>query len=166
MVSETIFAADIFTKGILPFLLVFTLIFAILDKSKILGDGKRQINAIISLVVALLLVAFAYPTAIITKITVYAAVAAVVIFVFLLLYGFVASDNKEGLKLHSGVKIAGGIIVLIGVVIAVAWATGALNYLSGVFSGSNSTTIWANVLLIAVIIGMVALVLSTKGKGE
>ena len=166
MATETLFASDIFTKGILPFLLVFTLIFAILDRSKILGDGKRQINAIIALVVALLLIAFAYPTGVITKLTVYAAVAAVVIFVFLLLYGFVASDNKEGLKLPAGIKIAGGIIVLVGLVIAVAWATGALSYLTGVFSGSNSSAIWANVLLIAVIIGMVVMVVSTGKKKE
>ena len=164
MATETLFASPIFVKGILPFLLVFTLIFAILDRSKILGEGKRQINAIIALVVALLLIAFAYPTGIITKITVYAAVAAVVIFVFLLLYGFIASDNKEGLKLSSGIKTAGGIIVLVGLVIAVAWATGALTYLTGVLSGASGGAIWANVLLVAVIVGMVALVLGTGEK--
>lgn len=162
--ADTLFSSSIFTDGILPFLLVFTLIFAILDRSKILGDGKRQINAIIAAVVALLLIAFAYPTGVITKVTVYAAVAAVVIFVFLLLYGFIASDNKEGLKLSSGVKIAGGIIVLIGLVIAVAWATGLLSYLTRIFSMDNGSAIWANILLIAVIIGMIAMVLSTGEK--
>ena len=111
------------------------------------------------------LIAFAYPTGVITKVTVYAAVAAVVIFVFLLLYGFIASD-KDGLKLPNGIKTTGGIVVLVGVVIATAWATGALGYLTKVFSGSNSSAIWANVLLIAVIIGMVALVLSTKSKSS
>ena len=37
----------------LPFLLIFTVIFAILQKTKILGAGKKQFNAVIALVVAL-----------------------------------------------------------------------------------------------------------------
>ena len=41
---------------LLPFLLVFTIIFAILQKSKILGDGKKNYNVILSLVIALLVV--------------------------------------------------------------------------------------------------------------
>ena len=37
---------------VLPFILVFVLVFAILEKSKLLGDGKKQINAIIGFVIA------------------------------------------------------------------------------------------------------------------
>ncbi len=38
---------------LLPFLLIFTLVFAILQKSKILGADKKQFNVIIALVMAL-----------------------------------------------------------------------------------------------------------------
>ena len=38
---------------ILPFILIFTLIFAILQKSKILGEDKKNFNVVVSLVVAL-----------------------------------------------------------------------------------------------------------------
>ena len=84
--ASTIFSSDIFVKGILPFLLVFALVFAVLDRSKILGEGKKQINAIIAFVVGILVVAFSYSTDVISKITVFAAVALVVLFVFMLLY--------------------------------------------------------------------------------
>jgi hypothetical protein len=42
--------------SLLPFLLVFTLLFAILQKSKILGAGKKNFNVIIALVIALMVV--------------------------------------------------------------------------------------------------------------
>jgi hypothetical protein len=40
----------------LPFLLIFTLVFAILQKTKILGDDKKNFNVIIALVMALTLI--------------------------------------------------------------------------------------------------------------
>ena len=38
---------------LLPFILIFTVVFAILQKSKVLGEDKKNFNVIISLVVAL-----------------------------------------------------------------------------------------------------------------
>ncbi|RMF55235.1 hypothetical protein D6745_02780 [Candidatus Woesearchaeota archaeon] len=40
----------------LPFLLIFTVIYAILQKTKIVGDGKKNFNVIIALVFSLLVV--------------------------------------------------------------------------------------------------------------
>jgi len=44
------------TDVLLPFLLIFTLFFAILQKTKILGDNKKNFNVVISLVMALTVV--------------------------------------------------------------------------------------------------------------
>ena len=44
------------TDVLLPFLLVFTIIYAILQKTKILGDEKKNINMMLALVIALLVV--------------------------------------------------------------------------------------------------------------
>ena len=41
-----------FLDVILPFILVFTIVFAALQKTKILGEGKRQFNVIVALVMA------------------------------------------------------------------------------------------------------------------
>ncbi|MBW2970838.1 hypothetical protein KY320_01610 [Candidatus Woesearchaeota archaeon] len=44
------------TDMLLPFLLIFTLVFAVLDKAKVFGKEKKNINMIVSLVIALLVV--------------------------------------------------------------------------------------------------------------
>ena len=44
------------TDVMLPFLLIFVVIFAILQKSNILGEGKRKYNLVFSLVVGMLVV--------------------------------------------------------------------------------------------------------------
>src|SRR3989338_1942273 len=37
----------------LPFLLVFTIVFAVLEKTKIMGEGKKNLNVVIALVLSL-----------------------------------------------------------------------------------------------------------------
>ncbi len=44
------------TDVMLPFLLIFVVIFAVLQKSNILGEGKRKYNLVFSLVVGMLVV--------------------------------------------------------------------------------------------------------------
>jgi hypothetical protein len=44
------------TDVMLPFLLIFVIIFAVLEKSKLFGEEKRNINTVIALVFALLVV--------------------------------------------------------------------------------------------------------------
>jgi hypothetical protein len=41
------------TDALLPFLLIFTVIFATLQKTKVLGDGKKNFNVVIALVMSL-----------------------------------------------------------------------------------------------------------------
>ena len=44
------------TDVLLPFLLIFTILFAVLEKAKIFGDDKKNINVMISLIVGLIVV--------------------------------------------------------------------------------------------------------------
>ncbi len=44
------------TEVLLPFLLIFTIIFAIFQKTKILGEDKKNLNVIVAIVVGLLVV--------------------------------------------------------------------------------------------------------------
>jgi hypothetical protein len=48
MAGETIFQNFIIKDFILPFVFMFVLVFAILEKTKILGDGKKQLDAIVA----------------------------------------------------------------------------------------------------------------------
>jgi len=42
--------------SLLPFILIFTIIFAVLQKTKIIGEGRRQFNTIVALVISLMVV--------------------------------------------------------------------------------------------------------------
>src|SRR3989338_7997013 len=44
------------TDALLPFLLIFTVIFAIMQKFKFLGEGKKNINVMLALIIGLLVV--------------------------------------------------------------------------------------------------------------
>lgn len=44
------------TDVLLPFILIFTIVFATLQKTRLLGDGKKQYNVIVSLVMGLAVV--------------------------------------------------------------------------------------------------------------
>lgn len=159
---ETIFTNPIFIQTILPFLLVFTLIFAVLQKSKILGDGKRQIDAIVALAVGLIFVSFGNATDIVVRMIPVLGIALVVILIFMILFG---SLYKEGsFEMHNYLKI--GLGILIGILVAgtVLILTGGLNYVvSFIFNGSN-TGIIINIILIVVIIAAIAAVYNGGGK--
>ncbi len=140
-------------------MLVFTLIFAILEKTKILGDGQKRIDAIIALVVGLLLVGFAYPTHIIANLMPFLAVSAVVLLVFFILFAFVWG-GKEGFEMPKGVKIALGILIAISVIIAVLAVSGYWEIVVGFFSNSIATGIF----VVAVVAAMVAVLWGTGKK--
>ncbi len=160
---EPILISPFFTNYILPFVLVFTLIFALLQKTQILGEGKKQINAIIGLIIGLILIAFSSARNIVVQLMPFLAVSAVILFVFMLIYGFVMGKKED--VLHKGTKIA------LGIIFALAFIT-VLLYVSGwwdsiydfMFNRETSAQIWINLLLIAVMVGAVVAVVVTKDK--
>ena len=160
-----IFDNPFFTEMLLPFLLVFVVVFAILQKSKILGEGKAQIDAIVGLVIGLILIGVPGPRDIIVGIMPWLAVGVAVILVFLILYGFVAGDLS---KAPDWMKITFGIL-------AGLFTIGIVLYISGIganiidwFSRSGSSDIWVNVVMVLLIIGAmaVAIVSGKKKKDE
>ncbi len=163
---DPIFISPLFTSYILPFVLVFTLIFAILEKTKLLGEGKKQINAIIGLVVGIILIAFPFARNIVVQLMPFLAISAVVLFVFMLLYGFIMG-KKEGDVLHKGVKIALGIIFALALITVLLFATGYWERVYDfIFGREGGSQVWINILLIVIIAGAVASVVATKDKGE
>ena len=53
---ETILSSPFVVEILLPFLLVFVVVFAVLQKSEVLGRGKRQVDALVALAVALIFI--------------------------------------------------------------------------------------------------------------
>lgn len=163
---ETIFSHPYFVELILPFLLVFTLVFAVLDKSKLLGEGKRQINAIVSLVVGLIFISFSYATGIIVKLVPFLAVSLVILFIFMLVWGFI-SGKTEGDVLGGGLKIALGIIFGFAIIVAILWVTGVWDKVVDItVRGESSGKIILTVLMLVVIGGAIAAVLAGGGKSS
>ena len=163
MAVETILTAPIFIDIVFPFVLVFVLIFAILQKTNILGEDKPQINAIISLAIGILFIAFPYPRGVVQLLMPFLAVAAVVILVFMILFGFVASGDK-GFVMNKGLKITFGILIGIALIIAILAATGYWKTFIDVFTGDSSNTIVTSIIFIAIIGGAMAVVLSSGGE--
>lgn len=158
--KETIFQHWIFTRFAFPFLLIFFIVFAVLEKTKILGEDKKQLNAIIAFVIGLIFVGVAYPTEVVGNLILFLSVALVVMFVALLLWGFVAGDIKEGFKPAGWMKIVLGILISIAVIIAVLWAAGLHNkVIDMLFRQGWSSTFWTNILFVVVVAVALTLIL-------
>ena len=89
MVTEPFFISAFFKSFVLLFVLVFALTFAVLQKTNILGTDKKQVNALIALVVGMMLIAFPGPRDAILTMIPLMEVALVAILVFMMIYGFV-----------------------------------------------------------------------------
>ena len=159
-----IFDNPFFTEMLLPFLLVFVVVFAILQKSKILGEGKAQIDAIVGLVIGLILIGVPGPRDIIVGIMPWLAVGVAVILVFLILYGFVAGDLSGAPK---WMKITFGILAGLFTIAVVLYVSGLGSNIMDWISRDSSSDVWVNVLMIALIIGAMAVaIVSGRKKAE
>lgn len=162
---ETIFSSPIWFQVILPFILIFTLVFAVLQKSKILGDGKKQIDALVALAIGLIAISFGYAMEIISYMIPFLAVSLVIILVFLLLVGFVYEPGK--FELHANVKWAFMGIIAVAVTIAVLYFTGAWNYITEMVEEGGGSTVFVNVgFVVLIIIAIAAVLVGGKEKKE
>ena len=158
-----IFENVFFTEMLLPFLLVFVVVFAILQKSKILGEGKAQIDSMVAMVVGLLLIGVRQPREIIVGLMPWMAVGVAVILVFLILYGFVAGDLSN---VKPWVKITFGILAGVFTIGVVVYVTG-LYALVGDWFSEDTSNIWSNVIMIVLVVGaMIVAVVTGKKNGK
>jgi len=165
MAEITFLQNPVLTKFVYPFLLMFFIIFAILEKSKLFGEGKQQINALIAFVIGFIFVTAVFPKEMGTNLILFLTIAVIVVFVVLVLWGFIMGE--EGLKfatIPKGIKWAIGIFIIIAVAIAVLWAAGINigNFLDNLFNISWSSTFWTNFVFIVVVAIALAVVLKMK----
>ena len=149
---------------VLPFLLVFTIVFAIFEKTKVLGmeeiDGKKytkkNLNAIAAFVISFLVIASSELVQIITKVSSNAVIVLFLTVLFLLLVG---SFYKEGesVYLEGGWKVVFMIIVFVAIVgiflDAIKDANGR-TWLERVlaFTGSGGDELVGSIVLLAIIV--------------
>jgi hypothetical protein len=152
---------DFIVFGVLPFLLIFVIVFAILQKSKVLGEGKSQIDALVSLTIALLLVAVPGPKkVIIVNLMPWLAVGLAVLLTFFILYGFFAGDMKE---LPNWMKITFTVLTFVFVASLVVFLTNIEDLVAGVFQSGGDYLV--NIFIFILIVGSIAwVVTSSKEK--
>ncbi|MEK6757677.1 MAG: hypothetical protein AABX88_00975 [Nanoarchaeota archaeon] len=159
MALETILQHEVLTSFVYPFALLFFMVFAILEKTKLLGENK-QLDALISFVIGLIFVSAFKPKLIVGNMILFLTVALVVMFVALLLWGFVSGGDMKSDILSGKIKWVFGIFLIITVVIAVLWASGTLDeVLKLLFKQSWSNTLWTNVAFVVAIAAALAIVM-------
>ena len=159
MASHLFLQNIIFTKFAFPFLLMFFIVFAILEKTKVFGEDKKQINALIAFVIGLIFVSARYPVEVVSNLILFLTVSLIVFFVVLMLWGFVGAGDK-GFELEGWMKYLLWGVGGIAVVFAVIWATGIdFVVIDLLFHQSWSGTFWTNVIFVVAIAGALALVL-------
>jgi hypothetical protein len=161
MVEETIFQHFIFREFILPFLLIFAIVFAILEKTKILGDDKKQTNAIVAFVIGLIFVGVAYPKDVVNNMILFLTVSLVVAFVALLLWGFLMGEDAKIIPGDAKwIKWVVAIVVIVAVAIAFLWASGIdIRVFDFMFRNSGSKAFWTNATFIVVVVIAIAIVM-------
>lgn len=154
-----------FTDVLLPFLLIFTVIFAVLDKTKIMGEEKRNMNMAIALIFALLVViphvtgnfpAGYDPVEVINAALPSISLVVVAIIALMILIGVFAHD-----RLLLGASMPGwvalfSVVTLVYIFGSAAgwWAGGFINWLEDIF-GSDALAVVIMVLIFGIIIAFV-----------
>ena len=140
MISEILFAVNNTTKTVaapitttsilygsiesfvFPFLLVFAIVYGVLERSEIF-KGKRDINSIIALVLAVIFATTNYALKLTYIILPIVGVLAVVIFMIIMLFSMasVGFGGGNGVKLGNKSKALIGVLVLIIGIILLIW---------------------------------------------
>ncbi|MBS3151428.1 hypothetical protein J4443_03565 [Candidatus Woesearchaeota archaeon] len=161
---------------ILPFLLVFAVVFGILEKTRILGEEKigketyprKNLNAIVAFVLAMLVVAATKIVGVINTALPQVSLLIIVALSFLLMIGiFMKPDNTLYEKLSGRWMVFLMIIMFVGVISVFlgnipanekqSWLGFAFNYVLEFWSG----TLVATLILLGVVIW--AIIYITKG---
>lgn len=155
---------------VLPFLLVFVIVFAILEKTRVFGSdeiqghkyAKKNLNAVAAFAIAFFVIASSKLVEIITKVSSHMVIVLMAIVFFLLLIGVFYKEG-EGVFLTGGWKVLFMVLVFFGVILIFLNALGWLDSFWGFISeGSGGNAVGSIVLLVILIVFMVYIVKEPK----
>ncbi|MFH1073067.1 MAG: hypothetical protein V1743_06580 [Nanoarchaeota archaeon] len=162
---------------VLPFILVFTIVFAILQKSKIYGLEKiwigdkeieaprKNLNSMTAFVIAFFVVASSRLVAIINQTLAHTVILLILILCFMMLAGAFHS-GKEEFSLKGNWNKFFMIVALFGILLIFLNATGVLGWLYGYILANWSSTVVSSIGLIVIIIVFMLFVTHTPKKEE
>ena len=156
---------------VLPFLLVFTIVFALLERTKVFGvdeiEGKKytkkNLNSVAAFVIAFLVVASSELVGIITKVSSNFVVLLFLIVLFLLLVGSFFMEQPHGVFLEGGWRT--GFMVLVFIVLIFIFldaipsdgpGENLLDEILDFFDGTNKGEFVGSVILIILIVLFIA----------
>ena len=178
MVEESAFRGviDILAKIgvydiVLPFLLVFTIVFAILEKTKLLGIGeldgekttKKNLNAMVAFICAFLVIASTQLVGVINEIVANVVLLLILSVCFMLLVGSFHGDAEFTLKDFPGWIKAMMAIMFIGIAAIFLNAMGWLESVIGLLYMMDVQWVSSLVFLLLVA-GMVGLIIREPSK--
>ncbi len=187
MVEQSVFRGTLEFFGklgiydvILPFLLVFTIVFAILEKTRIFGveeiEGKKytkkNLDAMVAFVIAFFVVASSQLVEAITQISSQVVILLLLSVLFLILVGSFHKETEEGFFLQGGWNTTFMVIMFVGILgiflNAIKLESGQtwLSFIMDFISTKWNTDWVASLILIGVVIGFMAYVMGGSPKKE
>jgi len=146
------------SQFLFPILLIFLLTFAILGKTKILGENT-QVLAWVSVAIAIIFVAVPFARNIVNQLVPFLAVMAVIFLIFMILYGFILQGD---VKIEGGLKTFFLVVILASLAVAILAATG---YWDNIVNFVNTQTgIVVNIFIVIVLAIVVFVVVRPAAK--
>ena len=108
---------------VLPFLMIFALVYGLLSKSKLLGEN-RGVHATLALVIGLLALQFDYVSNFFATIFPYAGIGISVLLVALILMGVLTDDEKSAKWVFFGIGALIFVVVLLYTIYNFRWLGG------------------------------------------
>ena len=149
---------------VLPFLLVFTIVFALLERTKVFGveeiEGKKytkkNLNSVAAFVIAFLVIASSRLVEIITAVSSQFVVVLFGIVLFLLLVGSFFKEEPHGVFLEGGWKTIFMIIVFLVLGFIFLDALNLLDVTFSFFSGTDKGELVGSIILLGLIVLFIA----------
>jgi hypothetical protein len=175
-VQETLLQNWVFTRFALPFLFMFFLVFAILEKTKIFGTEKiegtdvtrKNLNGMTAFVIAFFVIASTKLVAVISEVLSSTVLLLLLSICFLMLVGSFHT-GKEEFVLKKGWKTIFMIIMFAGIVLVFLHALGWLDFIFQNLFFRFDTVVVSSIVLIGIVIGFIFYVTKDpkrKSSGE
>ena len=146
----------------LPFLLFFAIIYAALDKTQVFGADKKDINAIIALVISLIASTTSWVIKGVIGFLPFVGFIALIIVAFLMLAAMVYGGNVEELFKNKWIKAGAVIFVVLALALGIYYGLGIDKMAGPGISISDEDMAF----LVMSIIGIVAFAIIIKGGGS
>jgi len=163
---------------ILPFILVFTIVFAILEKTRVLGtediDGKpypkKNLNAMIAFVMSFFVIASSEIVELLTTVSSQMVVLLMLSVLFLLLVGSFYKEKPEGFFLENGWQMGFTAIMFVGIILIFlnavkyegdSWLQIFWDYVSKNGSGGDAV---GSIILVVIVIIFIAFIVKDDSK--